>query len=462
MKKTVAVIGAGITGLTAAFRLKQADHAVTLFDAAERAGGVIRSVQRDGWLAECGPNTMLETSPLITSLVEDPALEIADRRTEASPLGGNRFILKKGKPMMLPSSPVGFLKSPLFSMGAKMRLLAEPFIRRSKPDAPEESLADFVRRRIGQEFLDYAINPFVAGVYAGDPENLSVKYGFPKLYALEPKYGSLIRGQILGARERSKRDTVSKDRAKQLSFDQGLQVLTDALATHAGEDLRVNTAVTNLAQDGAGQWTLSNESGEKLVTVDEVILCLPAYRLAELQFKSHWGDGESGLEVLKDIVYPPVSSVVLGFKKEDVEHPLNGFGTLNPEVEKVNTLGTLFTSTLFPDRAPEGHVLMTTYVGGARSPELALKPEDERVELVLKDLRAIYGVTGEPSFVHSFLYERAIPQYEVGYGKYLNAMRQFEVDQKSIHLAGHCKDGISLADSVVSGEKIAEKIISKV
>ncbi|NOX99903.1 MAG: protoporphyrinogen oxidase, partial [Verrucomicrobia bacterium] len=290
----------------------------------------------------------------------------------------------------------------------------------------------------------------------------SVKHGFPKLYALEQKYGSLIRGQILGAKERRKRETVSKDRAKQFSFDQGLQVLTDALAHYVGDDLCLNTRVAKLTQGRAGQWEIADDTGEKLATFDEVIVSLPAYRLAELDFKFHIIDGVQKLNGLKDIVYPPVSSVVLGFKREDVEHPLNGFGTLNPEVENVNTLGTLFTSSLFPDRAPQGHVLLTTYVGGARSPELALKPEGERMELVLKDLRAIYGIKGEPVFRHSFLYEKAIPQYEVGYGKYLKAMTQFEVDQKSIHLAGHCKDGISLADSIVSGEKIAEKVIAKV
>lgn len=464
MKNSVAVIGAGITGLTAAFRLKQAGHPVTVFEAAERAGGVIRSVERDGWLAECGPNTMLETSPAITRLVADPDLGIAGRRRDASPLGGKRFILKNGKPVLLPGSPLGFVGTPLFSLGAKLALLAEPFRGRLPAGAPEESLADFVRRRLGQEFLDYAINPFVAGVYAGDPEKLSLKYGFPKLYALEQKYGSMIRGQILGARERRKRGTVSKERAKQLSFDSGLQVLTEALGNFLGDSLQLKTAVQGIKQTTDGQWSLEVSTGTAAECFDQVVLALPAHGLAKLKFHDIGSEreGSQPLELLGQIVYPPVASVVLGFRRQDVAHPLDGFGTLNPKVEQVNTLGTLFTSTLFPDRAPEGHVLLTTYMGGARSPGLALKSEDERVGLVMEDLRSIYGVSGEPVFEHSFLYGKAIPQYEVGYGKFLKTMEQLEADHPGIHLAGHCRDGISLADSIVSGEKVAEKVAAAV
>lgn len=463
MKKKVVVIGGGITGLTAAFRLKQAGHEVTLFEAGDVAGGVIRSVERDGWLAECGPNTMLETSAAITRLVEDEDLGIADRRRDASPLGGTRFILKKGKPMMLPSSAAGFLKTKLFSFSAKLALAAEPFRSRLSPDAEEESLANFVRRRLGQEFLDYAINPFVAGVYAGDPENLSVKYGFPKLYALEQKYGSMIKGQILGARQRRKEGRVTKDRAKQLSFDGGLQVLTDALANNLQGRLRLGNEVTSIGETEDGRWSIQSNKGVVVDFFDDVILALPAHRLATLIFP-YSGEGkgaEQPLKALAEIVYPPVSSVVLGFRREQVEHSLNGFGTLNPEVEKVSTLGTLFTSSLFPERAPEDHVLLTTYVGGARSPELALKPEGERVELVLKDLAAIYGIKGDPVFQHSFLYKKAIPQYEVGYGKFLQTMEDFEAGHAGIYLAGHCRDGISLADSIVSGEKVAKKVLQQ-
>jgi len=463
MKRKVAIIGGGITGLVAAFRLRQNGIDVTVFEASDRPGGVIRTDREGEWIAECGPNTLLETSPKITELINDSALGIADRRRDAAPAGSKRYILKKGKPVMLPPSAAGFMKTPLFSIGAKLRLMAEPFIARRAGDAPEESLADFVRRRIGREFLDYAINPFVAGVYAGDPEKLSVRHAFQKIYALENEYGSLIRGQILGARKRKKRGTVAKDRAKQVSFDGGLQVLTDALAGAVGEALRLGAEAVRLVREPDGKWSVALAgNGGSFARFDDVILALPAYAMAKLNLQSA-GNGESppseiDMSLFGEIVYPPVSAVVLGFRRDDVEDPLDGFGTLNPEVEGVRTLGTLFTSTLFPARAPAGHVLLTTYLGGTRQPELALKPDEQIVELVMDDLQSIYGVRGKPKFVHVFSSPRAIPQYEVGYGRFLDFMEVVESSHPGLHIVGHCRDGISLSDSILSGDRIAENI----
>ena len=185
----IAVIGGGITGLTAAYRLLEQRHDVVLYEGADRVGGVIQTIQRDGFLAECGPNTLLETSPEITGLIKK--LDLEQRRFDPNPDSDARYILRNGEPIQMASSPLGFFTGRLFSWKAKLALLREPFIKRSPPEV-EESLAEFVERRLGQEFLDYAINPFVAGIYAGDPHQLSVKEGFPKLWALEQKYGSMI------------------------------------------------------------------------------------------------------------------------------------------------------------------------------------------------------------------------------------------------------------------------------
>ncbi|HXT38567.1 MAG TPA: protoporphyrinogen oxidase, partial [Candidatus Angelobacter sp.] len=223
---SVAIIGGGITGLTTGFRLGQKNIPVTIYESAGRVGGVIQSVRKDGYLAEYGPNTLLETSPTIGALILDLGLE--GRRQCANKNAEKRFIVRDGKPVALPGSPAAFLTTRLFSTRAKARLLAEPFIRRA-PATCEESLGEFVRRRIGREFLDYAINPFVAGVYAGDPDRLSVKHAFPRLHALEQRYGSLLAGQFFGARERKRRAETSKQNAKKVSFDDGLQVLIDAL-----------------------------------------------------------------------------------------------------------------------------------------------------------------------------------------------------------------------------------------
>jgi oxygen-dependent protoporphyrinogen oxidase len=229
--KSVAIIGAGITGLTAAFYLKRAGVAVTVYEAGSRVGGVIQSLRKDGYLAEFGPNTLLETSPKISQLVRDAGLQ--SRRLDPDPKAEARYVVRYKRPIAMPGSPVGFLTTDLFTLKAKFAVLREPFIK-PRRDGVEESIGQFVVRRFNQEFLDHAIDALVAGIYAGDPNKLSVTHAFPKLKALEDTYGSMIKGQILGGRERKKRGEVAKDRAPKFSFDEGLQVLPDTLAAQLG------------------------------------------------------------------------------------------------------------------------------------------------------------------------------------------------------------------------------------
>ncbi len=448
---SIAIIGGGITGLTAAYRLRQMNLPVTVYEASARLGGVIQSVEKDGYLAEFGPNTVLETSPKIVALIRDLGLE--SRRLYSNPAAGKRFLVRNRRLVNLPGSPFAFFATPLFSWSAKLRLLAEPFIRRSDPEI-EESLADFVLRRIGREFLDYAINPFVAGVYAGDPARLSVKQAFPKLHALEQKYGSLIKGQILGARERRRRAEVSKQNAPKFSFEHGLQELIDALGRHLEGALQMRSRVTRLQRRGA-DWHVTVDGRDRAIPHAGVLLAAPAYRLAELKLE---GADDLSLAPLGEIQYPPVASVVLGFRREDVAHPLDGFGMLIPAVEGFRILGTIFSSSLFPHRAPSGHVTLTSYVGGTRSPELAGRGGAELAALVTEDLRVLLGVRGQPTFCHHVYYPRAIPQYEVGYSRFKQLMSNLEHQAPGLFFAGHYRDGISLGDSMASGNDVAERI----
>jgi oxygen-dependent protoporphyrinogen oxidase len=453
--KTVAIIGGGITGLTAAFRLAERGVKIVLYESSDRVGGVIHSVRRDGFLAEFGPNTILETSPKITALIKDLGLQ--DRRMNSAAAASNRYLVRGRKPVALPASPVRVALTPLFSFRAKLMILREPFIRRA-PAEEDEPLAKFVVRRLGKEFLDYAINPMVAGVYAGDPARLSVREAFPKLWKVEQRYGSLILGQFLGARERKRSGTVSKANAPKLSFDQGLQVLVETLQNRLAPFLRLSTTVNRIVKQ-SNQWKVTSTSDGTTSTdeFDAVLIAIPAYKIAELEVEA---PGRLDLSPLGKIYYPPVASIVLGYRRQDIAHPLDGFGMLIPQVEAFNSLGVLFSSSLFPNRAPAGHVTLTCYIGGARSPERVSLPEDELYRQAHEDITTLLGASAPPVFRHHTIYRKAIPQYEVGYGRFKELLTQVETRAPGLFFAGHYRDGISMGDSIVSGNDICERMLA--
>jgi len=494
---SVAIIGAGITGLTAAFYLERRGVPVTVYEASERVGGAIRTVRQDGYLAEFGPNTILETSPRITALVRDAGLQA--RRLDPDPRANARYVVRDRRPVEMPMSPLGFFTTRLFSAAAKWAVLREPFVR-PRRDGAEESIAQFVRRRLNQEFLDHAVDALVAGIYAGDPEKLSVQQAFPKLAALEARYGSLIKGQIFGAGERKRRGEIAKDRAPKFSFDEGLQVLPDTLRARLGEAVCLNAPVTGLTRLPGGWQVHYRHNGIPRRSEHAAVLCAaPAFKLAELRVEEHaasgtpsapaappapgqqadhdrersaWqaaSAGQTAAEAagtegtlsfapLAGIRYPPVASVVLGFRRQDVAHPCQGFGMLIPKVEGFHILGTIFSSSLFPNRAPAGHLTLTSYLGGERCPELAARPAEELYELTCADLRVLLGVKGPPTFRHHYFWPRAIPQYNLGYGAVRAWMAELERRAPGLFFAGHYRDGISLGDSILSGVQAAERI----
>jgi oxygen-dependent protoporphyrinogen oxidase len=465
--KSVAIIGAGITGLTAAFYLKRKGVPVMVYEACGRAGGVIQSSRQSGFLAESGPNTILETSPKISELVRDLNLESC--RIYPNPDAKNRYVVRDKKPVAMPSSQAECLTTKLFSARAKFALAREPFVP-PRRDGVEESVAEFVLRRLNQEFLDRAIDPLVAGIYAGDPHKLSVRHAFPKLLETEQKYGSLIKGQFFGAGDRKKSGEISRRDARMFSFDEGLQVLTDALAMQLGDAVKLNARLIKLIHVKDG-WNISTSNGE--VEHSAVIYCGTAHKLAELEIVCGGAgstlpdDGAHGvtrptdnfdLSTFSEVRYPPVASVVLGFNREDVTHPLDGFGMLIPKIEGLKVLGTIFSSSLFPNRAPESFVTLTSYIGGERQPELASLPAEKLIELACEDIRVLLGVKGKPIFTHHYFWPHAIPQYNVGYGKFKDLLDEIESKVHGLFFAGSFRGGISLGDSIVSGGNIAERV----
>jgi oxygen-dependent protoporphyrinogen oxidase len=448
--KSIAIIGGGLTGLSAAWRLHREGYQVTVFEKADRVGGVIIAQAGGGWLSETGPNSLQET-PEITALINE--LGLARERQVANPAARNRFIVRRGRLIPVPLSPPGFLTSPLFSLRARFKVLRE-LLTRPRIRTTDTSLASFIAAHFGQEIVDYGLNPMVAGVYAGDPEKLSARYAFPNLWQIERRYGSLLRGFRAQAAERRARGE-SSGLVPIISFERGLQTLPEALAAAlpAGS-IRLGTQVTSLIP--GRPWKIISSTGETVQTTefDAVLLALPAPALGQLVFGTL---GERPLASLDHLPHPPVSSLFLGFRRDQVRHPLDGFGALLPARERRSLLGVLFSSTLFPGRAPEGHVALRVFVGGMRQPDAARLATPELLASVLPDLRELLGITGEPVYAHHAFWPKAIPQYNVGHERFLEPLTQCEHRHAGLFIGGNARDGISLPDCVRSGLKLAGK-----
>ncbi len=448
--KSIAVIGGGLTGLTAACRLHREGHRVTVFERTARPGGVIASHAEAGWLAEAGPNSIQET-PEITALVNE--LGLARDRQVANPAARNRFIVRRGRLVPVPLSPPALLVSPLFSLRARFKVLRE-LLSRPRLRTTDTSLASFVAAHFGQEIVDYGLNPLVAGVYAGDPDKLSARYAFPNLWQLERRHGSLLRGFRAQAAERRARGE-SSGLVPIISFERGLQALPEALANALPPgSVRPGTQVTSLIP--GRPWKIIASEGDTVQSADfdAVLLALPAPALAQLVFGTL---AERPLASLDHLPSPPVSSLFLGFRRDQVRHPLNGFGALLPARERRSLLGVLFSSTLFPGRAPDGHVALTVFVGGMRQPDAGRLATPELLAAVLPDLRELLGITGDPVFTRHSFWPKAIPQYNVGHERFLEPLVQCENRYDGLFIGGNSRDGISLPDCVRSGLKLAQR-----
>ncbi|HEX9178874.1 MAG TPA: protoporphyrinogen oxidase [Burkholderiales bacterium] len=453
IESEILIVGAGISGLTAAWRLQSAGRDVQVIEANPRAGGAIGSIRVEGCLIESGPNSTLETSPLIGQLIAETGSDAG--RIYANASARNRFVLRGGRLIPVPMSPPAFIRTPLFSLGTKLGLLREPFVGRAPADA-EETVAQFVRRRLGAEFLDYAINPFVAGVYAGDPERLSVQAAFPRLAALEQKYGSLIRGQILGARERKRNPEKSKQAAPMLSFRDGMQTLTDGIAGKIRR-LTLSTRATGLERDGS-RWVVSTDGsqGRSVYRAPLLLLAMPAEPAARLLRNL----APLAAAALEAIPYPPVAAVVSAYSRADIVHALDGFGFLVPEKERRRLLGTIFSSALFENRAPEDIALLTTFVGGMRQPELARQDEDRIAAMVHDELAQLIGARAKPRWTRVTRWARAIPQYTLGHGQRMAVLDAAERDLPGLNFCANFRGGISVADCIKSAHAVAERIIA--
>ena len=428
--KRIVIVGAGVSGLSLAFKLREKGCEVTLYEKESEAGGNIRTRSESGYLFELGPQTILADEKLLAFF-----RELGLKPLRAEPSSKNRFIYRDGRLIPLPLNPVAFLTSPLLSLRAKLRVLREPWIPPST--AEEESVADFVRRRLGAEFLDYIVAPFVSGVYAGDPEQLSVRYATRKVYALEREFGSLIRGAL-------KKRALGPGGVL-ISFEGGLRELVERLSQEL--DVRRSCAVLSVRRKGEG-FLLETCRGED--ETQTLVLSCPAYATGQLLAEISGGASRT----FEEIDYVPLVVVNVGVRSGRVPE---GFGLLVPRREGKRILGVIFSSKLFPGRAPEGRDLLTVYLGGATDREVIDLSEEEITGTVVRELKDILSIE-DPEFVHVQKWRRAIPQYGIGYGRYLSLASELEKSHRGLYLTGNYLSGVSVADCLRNSGEVLRRM----
>ncbi|CAN1725330.1 Protoporphyrinogen oxidase 2 [Linum perenne] len=404
--RKVAVVGAGISGLAAAYKLKSNGYDVTVFEAEGRAGGKLRSVSQDGFIWDVGANTMTESDMEVTTLLD----QLGVRETQQFPISQNkRYIARNGMPVLVPTNPIALITSSMLSTKSKFQIILEPFLwKKNDPSKTfdayaAESVGEFFHRHFGEEVVNYLIDPIVAGTSGGDPESLSVQHSFPELWNLENRFGSIIAGAIqakLSAKKDRAGDKKGSGKKKQhgsFSYFGGMQTLADRLCKEIEKDeLRLGSKVLSLAYSCDSKSTSANWSVSLASKADKPSPVSPYDA------------------VIMTVEYLPLSVMITTFKKENVKRPLEGFGVLIPSKEQQNglkTLGTLFSSMMFPDRAPNDHYLYTTFVGGSRNKELAKASTNDLKQIVTSDLRQLLGVEGEPTFVKYDKFTYFLPRF---------------------------------------------------
>lgn len=462
----VIIIGAGLTGLTIAYYLRKAGKKVVVVDKNPVVGGVIQTHREEGFLYESGPNTGIIGSPELVALFDDLSLRFEVPGTNAHA----RWIWKRGRWHALPSGLWTAITTPLFKWKDKFKVLGEPFRRRGTD--PDESVADTVKRRLGKSFLRYAVDPFISGIYAGNPKKLITRYALPKLYALEQTYGSFVRGAI--KKKRLPKTALEQRVTRSIfSVEGGLSNLIHALTEAIGaEHFRLNCAEVTVVRESAGyQCTYYQKTSEYQGNEQDAdVRSFEQQHISATQLISTV-DGKSVSELLPFLPealvapitalrYARVVQVVVGYKEWD-GLPLKAFGGLVPSKEKENVLGILFPSAIFGGRAPGEGALLSIFMGGMLRPQMVTKSDEALRAIALKSVQKMLHSTREPDLLRIFRYERAIPQYEVSTAARLAAVEKISADYPGLVLAGNMRDGIGMSDRVKQGRQVAEELLGR-
>ncbi|RME41752.1 MAG: protoporphyrinogen oxidase [Deltaproteobacteria bacterium] len=460
---TITIIGGGVSGLSAACELERQaglaglDVSVTLLEKENRLGGKIWSIKEEGFLCEWGPNGFLDNKPMTLQLCG--RIDLAHRLLRSNDNARKRFIYCDGQLHRLPESGPAFLKSKLISWPGKLRLAGEFLVPPRREDS-DETLADFARRRLGREALDKLIAPMVSGIFAGDPERMSLKACFPRIAELEREYGGLLKAMIKLAIKKRRERKAGRQVASAAgpggvltSFAGGIQELTDQLGTVFKGQLRLGAAVTAIRKKDGG-WQLDLADGSCLES-EVVLSCAPSWALQEMTREL-----EVGLDDLLDqIPYSPMNVVCFGYQQDKIPLDLNGFGYLIPRIERRSILGTLWDSSIFAHRAPEGMALLRSMMGGATYPQAIDLSDQDVVQAVRTDLRQIMGITAEPDFVRVFRHQRAIPMYLPGHKDRITELERRLDRLPGLFVSGNAFFGVGLNDCVDASNKVAAHII---
>lgn len=456
----IVVVGGGVTGLAAAHRVHEINPSirVTLLEASGRLGGTIHTEHRDGFLLERGPDSFISEKPEALALAKRLGLE--SQIIETNQTYRRSFIVRNGKlravpegfQLLAPSRMWPFITSDIFSLAGKARMAADLFLpRKNTNGVSDESLASFVRRRLGEEALTRMAQPMVGGIYTADPETLSLRATLPRFLDMEQKHRSLILAMLRQGRAQ-KTGTSGARYSLFLSFDRGMQVLVDALAKIKA-DVRLNTRVETLKRDDSG-WTITTHRGEQL-QADAVCLAIPAHTAASLLSDT----SDQLAQKLRRINYASTATINFGYRRSAIAHPLNGFGFVVPFIEKRSLIACTFSNVKFSGRAPDDYVLLRAFAGGALQPEIFALDERTMATRVETDLRELLGISEDPLFVELAKWERSMPQYEVGHLDRVNEIEKLVAQLPGLALAGNSYRGAGIPDCIRSGEHAAEMLV---
>lgn len=456
----IVIIGAGISGLATAYALEQAAQAekrkinITIIEKESRAGGKIWSRKEEGYLCEWGPNGFLDNKPATLDLCSDLAIDDTLLRSDDN--ARKRFIFSGNELHRLPENGPMFFGSKLLTWPGKLRLVAELAVAAKRGDR-DETLAEFGRRRLGAEALDKLIAPMAGGIFAGDPETMSVKSCFPRIAQLEEQYGGLLKAMIKMARQKSRERKAGKQVASAAgpggvltSFDGGIQQLTDGVVERLKAKIRHELTVESI--EYFEHYVLGLSDGSQL-DADVVISAAPANALSGMIKKT----SSEASSLLSKIPYAAMNVVCFGYDRDELACDLNGFGYLIPRQEGCSVLGTLWDSSIFPHRAPEGKVLLRSMMGGATNPKAANLTDDQVQVLVQADLSRIMGIKVDPEFMRIFRHQHAIPQYVGGHANLVTQIRHELSATPGLFLTGNAYDGIGLNDCVNNAQKTARQ-----